>query len=958
MKHTLFILLLTAVTTLIAAEPPSEPILRIETGMHTAMIKRIGIDAQERYIVTGSGDKTVRVWDASTGRLLRTIRVPIGEGNEGKLYCVAVSPDGRTIACGGWTGWNWDKKHSIYLFDRSRGRMIERITGLPKVISHLTFSPDGRYLAVTLGGSNGVSVYSTRDWSLKLKDTDYGADSYGADFDRDNRLVTSCWDGYIRLYDIGDIHTTDKNVYPTRKVKAPGGSQPYQVSFSPDGSKIAVGYHDSRQVDVLNGKLSHLYSPDISGVNNGNLFSVTWSADGRKLYAGGMWSVGGNRPIRIWSDGGRGSYQDLNGPDNTILHLLPFGDGVAFGSADPAFGTLNRSGEQTMFKGSAIADYRDNHSGFLTSRDGSEVQFGFKVWGKRPARFSVTDRSLILNPTEVSLSKPITSSSQIKVENWKNEYDPTLHGAPIKLKKHEMSRSLAIAPNGDKFLLGTEWYLRCNDRNGKEKWNVDVPGTVWSVNVSGDGSVGVAAFADGTICWYRMADGEHLLSFFPHNDEKRWVMWTPSGYYDCSSGGEDLIGWHVNNGKDNAADFYPASRFRSTYYRPDVVVRMLDVLDESEAIRLANAERGHEQRQQVEMTTLLPPVIEILSPYDGQQVSSNEVTVRYSIRSASGEPVTAIRAFVDGRPVSQDRGMKRVQKNTESDGSISVTIPSRNCEISLIADNRYTSSVASIVRLVWKGKTEEFVIKPKLYILSIGVSSYEDPELKLDFAAKDAGDFAEVMRQQKGLLYRDVTVTLLTDDGASKDDILDGLEWIERETTSKDIAMIFLAGHGINDPNGNFYYLPVEANLEKPRRTMLPVSEIKLTISNLAGKALLFFDACHSGNVMGKRRGVVQADVNAVVNELASAETGAVVFASSTGKQYSMENENWKNGAFTKALVEGLSGKADYTGKGSISVNMLDLYLSERVKELTGGRQTPTTAKPQTIQDFPVAIVK
>jgi uncharacterized caspase-like protein len=93
-----------------------------------------------------------------------------------------------------------------------------------------------------------------------------------------------------------------------------------------------------------------------------------------------------------------------------------------------------------------------------------------------------------------------------------------------------------------------------------------------------------------------------------------------------------------------------------------------------------------------------------------------------------------------------------------------------------------------------------------------------------------------------------------------------------------------------------------------------------------------------------------------VVNELASAENGAVVFASSTGKQYSLEDDAWGNGAFTKALVEGLSGKADYSGKGTISINMLDLYLSERVKQLTGGKQTPTTTKPNTVPDFPIAL--
>jgi uncharacterized caspase-like protein len=107
---------------------------------------------------------------------------------------------------------------------------------------------------------------------------------------------------------------------------------------------------------------------------------------------------------------------------------------------------------------------------------------------------------------------------------------------------------------------------------------------------------------------------------------------------------------------------------------------------------------------------------------------------------------------------------------------------------------------------------------------------------------------------------------------------------------------------------------------------------------------------------MGARRGV--ADMTAVVNELASAETGAVVFASSTGKQYSIEDPSFGNGAFTKALVEGLMGKADYTGKGRITINMLDLYISERVKELTNGRQTPVTAKPHTIPDFPVAVKK
>jgi uncharacterized caspase-like protein len=199
-------------------------------------------------------------------------------------------------------------------------------------------------------------------------------------------------------------------------------------------------------------------------------------------------------------------------------------------------------------------------------------------------------------------------------------------------------------------------------------------------------------------------------------------------------------------------------------------------------------------------------------------------------------------------------------------------------------------------------------------------------------------------------------VRVLTDEKATKDEIIDGFDWISKETTSKDVAIVFLAGHGINDSGGVYYFLPVNANLERLRRTAVPFTEMKNTVASLTGKTILFIDTCHAGNVMGAR--AVAPDITGIVNELASAENGAVVFASSTGKQYSFEDPNWGNGAFTKAVVEGINGKADYMGKGKITVNMLDLYVSERVKELTKGKQTPATAKPQTIPDFPLVLMK
>ncbi len=152
---------------------------------------------------------------------------------------------------------------------------------------------------------------------------------------------------------------------------------------------------------------------------------------------------------------------------------------------------------------------------------------------------------------------------------------------------------------------------------------------------------------------------------------------------------------------------------------------------------------------------------------------------------------------------------------------------------------------------------------------------------------------------------------------------------------------------------GIFYFLPCDVNLDRLKRTGLAYSEIKNTLFSIAGKVLFFIDACHSAGVIGRRGGI---DLIGVINELSSSENGVVVFASSTGRQYSIEDPAWGNGAFTKAVVEGINGKADLLGKGKITVNMLSAYVSERVKELTKGLQSPVMVKPDAIPDFPIAV--
>ena len=166
------------------------PVLVVDTGMHTAVIKRASADKDGRWAVTGSDDKTVRVWSLADGALLRTIRLPAGPGYVGQVYAVAMSPDGALITAGGWTRGGDKGDEQIYLFDRETGGQSRRIPGLPGLVNHLTFSPDGRRLAAMLGGGNGLRVYDAAlDWGEAAHDELYGSDSYGAAFATGGRLA-------------------------------------------------------------------------------------------------------------------------------------------------------------------------------------------------------------------------------------------------------------------------------------------------------------------------------------------------------------------------------------------------------------------------------------------------------------------------------------------------------------------------------------------------------------------------------------------------------------------------------------------------------------------------------------------------------------------------------------------------------------------------------------------------
>jgi WD40 repeat protein len=291
--------------------PSTEPILRLNTTAHTAQIWRIATERENHYAVTASDDKTARVWSLADNRLLTVLRVPIDYGNMGRLYAAAMTPDGGTVALGGFTGVDGSSDYPIYLFDRASGALQRRISGLPATVKHLAYSSDGRLLVATFD-SNGIRVYDVaRGYELLASDHAYGDESYWADFDRQGRLVTTSYDGFIRLYAAGKY---DK---PIAKVKGRGGKQPYSAVFSPDGQRVAVGYEDGTAVDLLSGKdLAFARAADTSGVEGESRQSTGWSADGRYLFAGGR---GGLKDSSMgkWRYRSPHRYQSLEQRDHT-----------------------------------------------------------------------------------------------------------------------------------------------------------------------------------------------------------------------------------------------------------------------------------------------------------------------------------------------------------------------------------------------------------------------------------------------------------------------------------------------------------------------------------------------------------------------------------------------------------------------------------------------------------------
>ncbi|MEA5506297.1 WD40 repeat domain-containing protein [Halotia wernerae UHCC 0503] len=239
---------------------------------HLGNVTSVVISPDGENLVSGCADKTVKVWDLKTSKLIRTFTEDLGE-----ISSVAISSDGHFLAVGSCQ----HPKGNVKVWDLNSGKLIHTLLGHQKPVNCIAISPDGKILA---SGSNKIKIWNLHKGERICTLWHSFAVNAAAISPDSTILASGSSDNKIRLW---NPRTGD----PLRTLNGHLG-EVKSIIISPDGEILFSGSADKtiKIWHLATGKVLHTLTGHSDEVK-----SLAVSSDGEILFSGS-----GDKTIKIW----------------------------------------------------------------------------------------------------------------------------------------------------------------------------------------------------------------------------------------------------------------------------------------------------------------------------------------------------------------------------------------------------------------------------------------------------------------------------------------------------------------------------------------------------------------------------------------------------------------------------------------------------------------------------------